>query len=576
MSGSAMMATLTAAISGTQAPSGWRCVRLVAKERIARPWRLTLDFLAPETGLDPAAVVGTGYDVTYAWNSRMSGQSGQRRWSGTVTRLAYMGRVRDTRLPIHYRAELVPSLALAGYTRRSRAFVAPPDPGTCTVKDVLARLLEELRQPADQSNILETSYPPRAFFVQFAETDLDFLCRLAETFGISFFWTADTGQGSRLLFTDNENGFQPIDPVPTGGTAPGTLPVNPNAGPSSGVRAVHHLTMRFGQVAAGAATLTWKPPPAPGASGMMQSGTWPIAGDAAKQRFGLMPVEGSLAEFREEPITSTDTAWSGTDPAALDPRAWWDRLAQIRMEQAAMPHAQLRARSNIEGLFAGCAIRFDYQAAALGLVPHYDVNGFLVHAVTHTVMAAGSELCFPAQGGATEGSALYANRFRAVPTLVTGAAADTGFTYRPPQRIPRPKVATLHHATLVSSVAGQAAPDLDAAGQYLVLPDFPLENVSGTGDPPKGLRMPKLHHFGLGSIAQGGSTRAPAGLHMPMRPGQAVLVGFLAGDPDQPFIAGLLPDAAQPSPVSSAVAGLPQQSVLRSASGLTIRLTDSV
>ncbi len=364
--------------------------------------------------------------------------------------------------------------------------------------------------------------------------------------------------------------------MPPGGTAPGSLPVNPNAGPSSGVQGVHHLTMRFGQVAASAATLTWKPPPAPGASGMMQSGTWPIAGDVAKQRFGLMPVEGSFAEFREEPIISTDAGWSGTDAAAVDPRAWWDRLAQIRMEQATVSQAQLHARSNIEGLFAGCAIRFDYQEAALGLVPRYDVNGFLVHAITHTVMAAGSELCFPAEASVAEGGALYANRFRAVPTLVTGAAADTGFTYRPPRRTPQPSVATLHHATLVSSVADQASPDLDPAGHYLVMPDFPLENVSGTGDPPKGLRMPKVHHFGLTSIAQGGSARTPAGLHMPMRPGQAVLVGFVAGDPDRPFIAGLLPDAAQPSPVSSAVAGLPQQSVLRTASGLTIRLTDSV
>lgn len=563
-------------MSGTRVATGWRCVRLVAKERIARPYRVTLDFLTPEAGIDPASVVGTAYDVTYAWNNGISGQSGQRRWSGTVTQLTYMGRVPDTGFPIHYRAVLVPSLALAGVARRSRAFVAPPDPGTCTVKDVLARLLLELGQNADQSNILDTSYPPRAFFTQYAESDLDFLSRLVETFGISFFWTADTGQGSRLLFTDNENGFQPIDPIPTGGTAPGTLPVNPNAGPASGVRAVHRLAMRFGQVPAGATTLTWKPPTAPGADGTLQSGSWPIAGDQAKRRFGLMPVEGSVAEFREEPIISTDPAWTGSSAVTTDPRAWWDRLAQIRMEQTAAQQAQLQGHSNLEGLFAGCAVRFDYQAAALGLVPQYDVNGYLVHAVTHTVMAQGSELCFPAPDGASDGSTLYVNRFRAMPAMVTGAGTDTGFTYRPPRRTPLPAIATLHHATLVASVQGQVSPDLDAAGQYLVMPDFPLENVSGTGDPPKGLRIPKVHQHGLSSLALGGSTRAPAGLHMPMRPGQAVLIGFLAGDPDQPFIAGLLPDAAQPSPVSSTVATLPRQSVLRTASGLTVRLTDSI
>lgn len=160
MSGSAVVATLSAAVSGTQAPTGWRCVRLVVKERIARPYRVTLDFLATEAGVNPASVIGTAFDVTYAWNNGISGQSGQRRWSGTLTQLTYMGRVHDTRFPVHYRAVLVPSLALAGMTRRSRAFVAPPDPGTCTVKDVLARLLQELGQTADQTNILDTSYPP--------------------------------------------------------------------------------------------------------------------------------------------------------------------------------------------------------------------------------------------------------------------------------------------------------------------------------------------------------------------------------------------------------------------------------
>ncbi|WP_437811514.1 type VI secretion system Vgr family protein [Sorangium sp. So ce1078] len=44
----------------------------------------------------------------------------------------------------------------------------------------------------------------------------------------------------------------------------------------------------------------------------------------------------------------------------------------------------------------------------------------------------------------------------------------------------------------------------------------------------------------------------PEGMHLPLRKGTEVQVGFLRGDPDQPVIVGVVPDATTPSPVTTA------------------------
>jgi uncharacterized protein involved in type VI secretion and phage assembly len=584
VAGSVVSAKLSVAASGSTTALPVQCVRALVQERIGRPYSITLDMLTDARGLDPATMMGQAFDVTYGWDDGMSGQSGLRRWSGVVVSLVFLGSVQDPTTPLHYRAFLQPPLALARRTIRTRSLVAPAGQ-FCTVRDVLAGMQQNLLAGARLDHVdAACPRPAFPFFTQYEESDLDFLNRLVETYGISYFWTADTrddhgaGGASVLWFTDNNNGFQPVNPVPPGAKAADCLPVNPNAGPASSVRAVYRATMRFGLVPAEAEATAWNPPTeAGGTDGAAQVGTWPTTPGEAMQRFGLYPIPGSRAEYRNEPIVSPDATWTGKPAAGSDPASWPDRLARARMEQAAMSRAQLAATSNLEGLFAGCAIRFDAGTEALGVVPHFDVNGYVIESIGHTVMGPGSHLCFPSRVSTADRRTLYRNSFRAVPVLVTGPGGATGFTYRPPCRTPRRVAPTLQRARLHAADTNQTFPDLDTAGRYLVVPDWPLEHVSGTGDPPEGLRMHKLTGFALGSLAQGtGSNpqRLAAGLHMPMRPGQSVLIGFVDGNPDEPYIAGVLPDAYQPSPVSNAASFLPHQSVLRTASGLTVRITD--
>jgi type VI secretion system secreted protein VgrG len=63
----------------------------------------------------------------------------------------------------------------------------------------------------------------------------------------------------------------------------------------------------------------------------------------------------------------------------------------------------------------------------------------------------------------------------------------------------------------------------------------------------------------------------PEAFHFPLRKGTEVIIAFLGGDPDRPFIAGFVPDAARPSPV---VARNHTQNVIQSGGLTRIEIED--
>jgi type VI secretion system secreted protein VgrG len=58
----------------------------------------------------------------------------------------------------------------------------------------------------------EKRYPKREFVIQYQESDLDFVSRLLEHVGVSFFFLHDDERGDQIVFTDHNTGF-PMGPA---------------------------------------------------------------------------------------------------------------------------------------------------------------------------------------------------------------------------------------------------------------------------------------------------------------------------------------------------------------------------
>ena len=126
--------------------------------------------------------------------------------------------------------------------------------------------------------------------------------------------------------------------------------------------------------------------------------------------------------------------------------------------------------------------------------------------------------------------------------------------YRPPRRIPKPKVSGALSAFIeAGSEDGYA--DVDEQGRYLVRFLYDGEGRQAT----RYLRMMQPH-------AGGGY-----GMHFPLRPGIEVVLSCAGGDPDRPFISGCVPNPETPSPVSS---GNRDRNVIKTGGGNAIDISD--
>ncbi|MEM9692770.1 MAG: type VI secretion system tip protein TssI/VgrG [Myxococcota bacterium] len=122
---------------------------------------------------------------------------------------------------------------------------------------------------------------------------------------------------------------------------------------------------------------------------------------------------------------------------------------------------------------------------------------------------------------------------------VTVEAVTAETPWRAPRRTPVPRVASVERAFVDGPADGDYA-QIDEHGRYKVKFHFDIDDSDvWDGDASTWLRMLQPH---------GGGTE---GFHFPLRKNTEVMVIFLGGDPDRPVIAGAVPNATQPSPVTS-------------------------
>jgi type VI secretion system secreted protein VgrG len=116
---------------------------------------------------------------------------------------------------------------------------------------------------------------------------------------------------------------------------------------------------------------------------------------------------------------------------------------------------------------------------------------------------------------------------------VDAMAADIQF--RAENRTPWPRIYGFENAKVDGPAESEYA-QIDEHGRYKIKLKFDESKLKG-GKASTFVRMMQPH---------GG---APEGFHFPLRKGTEVMVSFLGGDPDRPFISGVVPNALTPSPV---------------------------
>lgn len=190
-------------------------------------------------------------------------------------------------------------------------------------------------------------------------------------------------------------------------------------------------------------------------------------------------------------------------------------VLEVRKDEYLGANYRIFGASNVRALSAGYTIKIDSN-------PVEDAGTeYLLVRVTHT----GEQTVDIDSGRAT--GARYQNEYEAIPNSIT---------FRPPHVSPRPQVGGFVHG-VVENEDGATYPGIDDDGYYRVRLFF--DNDSSVNNASAPIR--KMEPYG-------GPDR---GMHMPLINGTEVVVGFLGGDPDQPFIVGALPGPSQKSPVVS-------------------------
>ena len=221
-----------------------------------------------------------------------------------------------------------------------------------------------------------------------------------------------------------------------------------------------------------------------------------------------------------------------------------EHLAQVRAEAFICRKTQYYGESGISGFNAG----FTFKLGSHPNDKYNDIN-YLITEVTH-------EGQFLDQNASDSGETkpIYNNTF---------VATEASIPFRPAIKTPKPRF----FGTMTAFVYSEAATDMaeiNEDGCYRVHMPFDKADGSKTSTDPDRkascwIRMAQPY------VGEG------EGMYFPLRGGTEVLLTFINGDPDRPVISGALPNASNPSLLTS---DKPTESVIRTKGNNRIRMED--
>ncbi|WP_437878077.1 type VI secretion system Vgr family protein [Sorangium sp. So ce513] len=172
---------------------------LTGREVISQPFEFQLHVVCKSPdGLDEEALLAEPAALVF-----LRGDREVRRLFGVIS--VVRDALHTETLHMAYTLTFVPRAFRLTLTETSEIFM------DLSVPEIIKRKLERagLHEGDDFELRLVSNYPPREYVVQYKETDLQFVSRLAEHLGISFFFEHRDGRDV-VVFSDANSGFQPV------------------------------------------------------------------------------------------------------------------------------------------------------------------------------------------------------------------------------------------------------------------------------------------------------------------------------------------------------------------------------
>src|SRR5919198_2545377 len=162
-------------------------------EGISRLFSFDLNLLAETSSIAFNKIVGQRVTI------RIDLADESKRYiNGFISRFAQSG---SDRRFTHYQAEMVPWLWFLTRTADCRIFQ------NMTVPDIITKIFKDLGF-TDFKNMLEGTFEPREYCVQYRETDFNFVSRLMEQYGIFYFFEHEEKKHT-LVLANSPNAHRP-------------------------------------------------------------------------------------------------------------------------------------------------------------------------------------------------------------------------------------------------------------------------------------------------------------------------------------------------------------------------------
>jgi type VI secretion system secreted protein VgrG len=444
-------------------------------EAIDATYRAELEIVIDGEDEDPMEMLGKDGVLT------VRARGAERRLTGIATEVEHVQSEDPGKT--HARVVLEPALALLELGQRSRIFQDK------TASEIIDAVLREGLSTYRRSHrlSLDGTYPRREYCVQYHESDLAFVERLAGEEGIHYTFEHD-GQTEELVLRDRNQGFS--------ANTESTIRFSDLDTISPTERWIHdvHRASKPTTTKVAVADHDFTSPSAP------KMGE---KGDADREvyEFGL-----------GRSLTLSD--YAGDAYGAHDA----DRQAATRLEALAREAVVLEGKSTVCAMAEGTTFSFEDHSEELD-------GEYLLLAVEHRLTAPLKTAKNPATAslaaviGAVADSlsdGKYENSFRAIPKSVV---------YRPLRKRPKPRVASMQTA-VVTGPAGEEI-HTDSHGRVKVQLHWDLD-APGNDTSSCWLRVKQ---------AWAGSSW---GFQFIPRVGMEVTVHFVHGDPDRPLVGGCL------------------------------------